>query len=105
MEKDILGGVIEVEKEIQERLKNEKKKSQEWLENEKRDAEKQLPLEETALKEAFQKAVEDAKLNAEHKASEVVNKAHADAEMLKGIRDETLKKIVSRHLHRILPGY
>ena len=36
MERDILSGVIEVEKEIKERLKNEEKKSQEWLENVKR---------------------------------------------------------------------
>ncbi len=103
MEEDILSGIIEVEKEIQKRLEIEKNKSQEWLEKVKRDAEKEVLTEKTRLKESFNKTEKDAKFNAGKKASETLKNARAESEKLEGLREETLKGIILKHITRILP--
>ncbi len=104
MKEDILGEVIEVEKEIQKRLEVEKNKSQEWLEKVKRDAQKEILTEENSLKGSLEKAVKEAQLNAEKKASNISNDAHAKAERLENLSDEILKGIILRHITRTLPG-
>ncbi len=104
MEEDILGRVIEVEKEVQQKFEIEKKMSQEWLENVKKDAEKKVLAEEKDLKEAFHEAIKKAKLDAEKKAADIIKDADEEAERLKGLGDEILKKVILSHIYRILPG-
>lgn len=103
MEKDILGKVIEVEKEIQERLRLEKSKSKEWLEGVKREVEEEIAREEERLKGTYNKAVEDARADAEKNASEIFRDAATLAERCHQISDETLKQIIMRHIITILP--
>jgi len=101
---DVLGRIIEVEKEIQTSLDKERMKSQEWIEKVRADASEEILREEEMLKEAFQRAIMESKLEGERKAHEIVIKASQMAERLKGISDDDLSRILMKHMVRILPG-
>ena len=103
MEKDILSRVIEVEKEIQEKLREEKGKSLEWLEGVKREAEEELAREEERLREYYQKTLDDTGAVAEKQAAELLRDSVLQAERLSGISDEILGRILLKYLPRILP--
>ncbi len=103
MVKGILSEVIEVEKEIQKRLEIERLNAHEWLEKIRREAADETAGEEARLKEAFNRAMKDARAYAERKASGVISDANAQAERLSRVKDEVLKKAVVEHIIRILP--
>jgi vacuolar-type H+-ATPase subunit H len=104
MDDDILSKVVEVEKEVQQRLEIEKKMSQEWLEKAERDAEEKVLAEEAEIKEAFNFALKNAKLNAEEKTASIIKNANEEAERLQALGDEIFKKILLKHISIILPG-
>ncbi len=104
MEDDILSKIVEVEKEIQERLEIEKNKAHEWLEKVKKDAEKELITVEKELNESLNQELQDAKQHAEKKASEILLDAQTKAERLEKLSDEILKTVILKHIIRILPG-
>lgn len=103
MEKDILSKVIGVEKEIQDVLDIEKRKSEEWLEGVKKEVEEEFLREEGTLKESLKKAEEDRVADARRKAAEILEDAKEHTERLAKISDETLKKIIIKHIIKILP--
>ena len=105
MEKDILSKVIEVEKEIQERLREEKEKAHEWLEGVKKEIERDVSLQEEQLRESYTRGREDAKAEAEREAEKIVKDAASLAERYRRIIDETLEEIVKRHVLKILPAH
>lgn len=105
MEKDILSKVIEVEKEIQERLREEKEKAHEWLEGVKTEIERDTSLQEEQLRESYIRGKEDAKAEAEREAERIVKDAATLAERYRQISDETLEKIVEKHVVKILPAH
>jgi transcriptional regulator NrdR family protein len=104
MEDDILAKVVEVEKEVQQRLVVEEKMSQEWLENVKKDAEEKVISEEKVLKDAINEAISKARLNAEQKGEAIIKNVNIEAKKLEEIGDDVLKKIVLEHIIKILPG-
>ena len=104
MEKDILSKVIEVEKEIQERLREEKNKAHEWLEGVREEIEKGLSLQEEQLRESYTRGKEGAKAEAEREAARIVQDAAILAERYRRISDAALEKIVKRHVVKILPS-
>ncbi len=104
MKKDILAEIIEIEKDIQKKLDVETLKSKEWLEKVRREAEDEIAGKEESLRDVFNRAMEDARVDAEKRASEIISSAIADAERLRTIGDESLKMILSKYLFRILPG-
>ncbi len=104
MEDHVLSEVVKVEKEVQQMLEIEKKTSQEWLENVKKNAEKKVLEEEANIKEAFNIILEKTKLNTDKKAITILRDANVKAERLEGLGDEILKKIILRHITKILPG-
>jgi vacuolar-type H+-ATPase subunit H len=104
MGNDILHEVIAVETEIQRNIEIEKKKTNEWIEKVKRDAEDEIGLEEERIKESVAQALSDAKADAERKAAEIIEKAVARAEILKGFDSESLREIIMKRIVRILPG-
>lgn len=103
MEDDILGKVVEVEKEIQNTIRTEKEKSRKWIENVRKDADKRLADTESELAESLEKAVERAKANAGSRASELLRNAEALAKTFQGLSDETLRAIITKHITSILP--
>ena len=104
MEDDILGKVVEVEKEIQKRIETEKKKYREWIENVRKDTDIKLADTEAELTESLEKAVKDARTNAGSRASELLRDAEALAKKFQGLSDEDLRPIIIKHITSILPG-
>jgi len=104
VKKDILAEIIEIEKDIQKKLDAETLKSKEWLEKVRRETEDEIAEKEEGLRDVFNRAMEDARVGAEKRASEIISSAIADAERLRKIDDESLKMILNRYLFRILPG-
>jgi len=103
-EKDILSKVIGVEKEIQDRLMVEKERSLEWLEKVKKEAEEGVSAEEEGVRGSFESAEVASGNDAEKKTTEILKEANAEAERISGISDETLGRILMRHVAFILPS-
>jgi vacuolar-type H+-ATPase subunit H len=103
MEKEGLGTLIEVEREIHERIEREKKKAAEWLETVRNQSLESLMKEEEELKASIEKAMADAVVAAEREALEIVQHAQAEAERLRGISEDLLQVVVRKHIVRILP--
>jgi vacuolar-type H+-ATPase subunit H len=104
MEKDLLGEVIEAEKEIQKCLELEKVKSREWLEQTRKEFEEEVEREEKNLRESLRQAIEQAAKEAEAKASDIVRQAERTAGRLTAVKNDTLSRIVGTHVRTILPG-
>ncbi len=104
MDDDILSKVVEVEREVQQRIEIEKKMSQEWLENTKKEAEEKVLIEEKELTRTVNDAISKARLNAEKKAEAIIKDANIEAKRLEQLDDDILKNIVLKHIIRILPG-
>ncbi len=104
MEKDILSKVIEVEREIQEKLREEKSRTLEWIEEVREDAEKQFAKEEERLREHFQKAVDDTGASAGREAAELLKDSALQAERLAGLGDDVLTGIVRKYIRGIVPA-
>jgi len=103
MENDLLDKIIAAEKEIKECLDAEKAKAREWLENVRKEAEEDFSREKARTTESFSETVETAKKEAEHKAALIVRTAEKQAERTEKVDDDTLRRAIMRHLHRILP--
>ena len=104
MDKDILKGVIEVEEEIKQRLAAEQEKAEKWLAQVRQEAEQEVLAKEHNLKEDLKKTADSTQSQARAQAEEIINNARVYSDRLKNISDDTLKKIITEHLPRILPG-
>ncbi len=104
MEKDILSKVIEVEREIQEKLREEKSRSIEWIESARKQAEEEIGGEEEQLDVCYKKAVDETVAEAEKQASEIVGDSILETEKLARISDEALKTILLKYIPRIVPS-
>ena len=103
MKDDILGLVVEVEKELAKDLANEKKKAAERLEKLRIDSEKEIVREEKRLQYALDKAVSEVNAEAGEKASKLLEDARACADMLEEISDDVLMGFIRQYTLRILP--
>ena len=104
MEKDVLSTIIEIEKEIEERLDSERRKAVQWLDSAKKEIEVELAANVRELKDSLMESVDIARENAEKQASAILSEAAKQSRLLSEIGDETLKRIITEHLCRILPG-
>jgi len=104
MENDILSEVIEVEKEIQKTLEDEKLKAHAWLEQVKKESADELAHEESVIKASMNKAIENAKKDADLKAAEIVRQTKIKADDFAKLTDTTLREAIVKRLTRLLPG-
>jgi vacuolar-type H+-ATPase subunit H len=104
MERDVLSRVLEAEKEIQERLREEKSRSLEWTERAKKEAEEELAREEERARENCRKDLEAARLAAENEAAELVRASLIQSEGLDAVGDELLTAIVTTYIREIVPA-
>ena len=104
MEEDILGKVVEIEKEIRQRLETEKAKSEQWLVKAREDAEKEVNRTKEDLNGSLNAAIKEARAFSEKKALQIIEEANLFAEKLEGLESEKLKEIILRHISTILPG-
>jgi F0F1-type ATP synthase membrane subunit b/b' len=105
MENDVLAEVIKAEKEIQECLETEKKKYIEYIDEVRKKVEEEIAEAEEEFKESFEKEMEDGLRDARQKAAEILEYAARRVELLAGMDDATLRKIVTAHMIKILPEY
>ncbi|MCL5023384.1 MAG: hypothetical protein M1497_08480 [Nitrospirae bacterium] len=103
-ERDILSRIIAFEKEVQERLRQEKSESLERLEEVRKATEEKIAREEELLKKTYGQKAEGIKDGPERKAAAIIRQSEAWAEGLGAISEETLMRIVMKHVARILPG-
>lgn len=103
MKDDVLGAVIEAEKEIAGNLAHEKSSAAEFLGKLKSDSEKEIRREEKHLQFALDKAVSEAVANSEKKASQILQDADVYANTLATLCDDVLKVIIRKHIAGILP--
>lgn len=103
MGEDILSKVIAAEREIQQRLELERTSARELVDKAKDERERKLLEEEGKIKEKFSISFGQAVKDAESRASEMLEEARAEAARLENLDDELLKRIITKHLVRILP--
>ena len=104
MENDILTKIIEVEREIQERLVAEERSAGTLLCSLRQDLEEQARREEERLAAARREAESSARTEAEERAAAIIRQAGIRAEQWAGLDDGTLERCIMGHLVRILPG-
>lgn len=102
MEHDILSRVLEVEKEIQEKLREEKARSLERIEKLRREAEEEIAREEERIKGWCREALGEARLAAEREAAELVRNSALQSGRLAALGDEVLSGIVLNYVRRIV---
>jgi vacuolar-type H+-ATPase subunit H len=104
MEDDVLGKVVETEKEIHQKLEQEKLKAAQWLEKIRTEAENEVSKTEDNLKKSFGDELQEIKKNAEQQASEILKEGRKWSAILEKTGDDILRKSISMHLRQILPG-
>ena len=103
MKDEILSAVVEVEKEIAEKIAGEKERASEQLKQLREETEREISGEEEKLRHALERSVSEAGAKAKIKASRILEEAEAHAAALTRISDEALKDILRKHIVRILP--
>lgn len=104
MENDILSKIIEVERDIQERLVAEERSAGTMLCSLRQDLEEEARREEESLAAARREAESSARVEAEERAAAIVKRATIRAEQWAGLDEGTLERCIMGHLVRILPG-
>ncbi len=104
MENDILSAIVEVEREIQERLAAEERTAEEMLDRLRRELADGAQRDEERLAAEVRQAVAAAADETRERAAAIVRDAASRAERLAGLDDEPLERCVMKHLARILPG-
>lgn len=104
MENDILSKIIEVEREIQERLVAEERSAGTMLCSLRQDLEEEARREEESLAAARREAESSARGEAQERAAAIVQRATIRAEQWAGLDEGTLERCIMGHLVRILPG-
>jgi hypothetical protein len=105
MEKDTLSAIIQIEREIRERLTQEQRKAEESLAEVLRNCNDEVAREEARLQGDLAAAVTAAGLrDARKRADTLVTEALAQAERLAGLDDERLKRLIRGELPRLVPG-
>lgn len=104
MKQDILAEVIEAEREIVRALDQEKAKIQEWLEQNRKKAAADADRAEEDLRASYEQALADADREAEKNAQAIVKEADERAARVRGLDEEELKRIVGKHIHKVLSG-
>jgi vacuolar-type H+-ATPase subunit H len=100
---DILGEIVKVERDIENRFQIELKKSREQLENVKLESEEELKQEEEKAKRVLNESLEANRQKAEIRAQNILVEANLVAEKYERLTDEALKGIMRRHIIRIIP--
>ena len=103
MAKEIIREIIEVEEEVQQKLELEKKRGQEKIENAEKAAEEEVREEKERLDASLNKAVEEARHEAEKVIGEMLQQTNSRAELLKNMEDAKLEVVIEKHIGTILP--
>ncbi len=95
--------VVNEERNIQARVKQEKRKAAEWSVREKERVTRETEERFAASRYECRKLIERAKSESTREMAEKVQKAEEYKQFLKSLSDETLETYLRKHLSRILP--
>jgi len=104
MEQDILGEVIEAEREIVRCLDQEKAKARERIEGVKLKTGADIAAAEEELRGAFERAVAEAERASAISAGEIEKTAEERAARIRALDDAVLKGIARKYINKVLPG-
>ena len=104
MDNNILREIIGVEKEIQQSVEQAKEMARVWLETRKKELDEQLAKEEKGIVDTFRQSREKLEREAVSGAEDLVKRAEQQADNIIQLKNETLARIVAKHIHMILPG-
>jgi len=104
MEQDTVKEIIAVEKAIQRAIEAERQKWQAWLAEARQQAEKQYEAELAVLQESGEAERSRAAEEAKEKAAVITGEAEKEISGWRDIADDTLEKIVRKHLEELITG-
>jgi vacuolar-type H+-ATPase subunit H len=104
MENNTLREIIGVEKDIQQSIEQAREMARAWLENRKMEMDERLAKEEKEIVASFQQSREVVAREAASEAEDLVKRAEGQADRIVQLNNDTLRRIVSDHIHSILPG-
>ena len=104
MEQNALMAVLDVEREIKDKLDVEREKAGRWLEQADRDTEQVTQAQMARLAESRAARLEAAKQKATAGAAAIVRQAQAAADRTARLDDQQLQAILWRHIGAIAPG-
>jgi vacuolar-type H+-ATPase subunit H len=104
MDNNILREIIDVEKEIQQSIEQAKEMARVWLETRKKEMDERLANEEKEIVGSFHQSREKLEREAVIGAEDLVKRAEQEADQIIQLNNETLARIVAKHIHMILPG-
>ena len=104
MDNNILREIIGVEKEIQQSIEQAKEMARVWLETRKKEMDERLAKEEKEIVDSFRQSREKLEREAVIGAEDLVKRAEQQADQIIQLNNETLARIVAKHIHMILPG-
>lgn len=103
MESDILAKILQAEREIQTKIDSARKTGEERFHTLKEQLEKRIEQEESLAREQCRRSLEEADALARRKAAAFLDTETRRAGRLSSLADEALKKVVMKHIVRILP--
>ena len=101
---DSLSEILDVERDIAQRLEGERAKAAAWLAEKKRALEQPAQSEIDRLERAAAEDQASLRQAAEERSAEIARRATVLAERIRRIDDDHLARIVWDHLQRIVPG-
>lgn len=104
MKEDILEKIVNVERQIQEKIQKETLRAEEWLKEIRRKAEIDIKKEEDDLRNLLEECTIEAEIESRKEAENLIEKAKAYEKELLSIIDSALKDLLIRHLKKILPS-
>lgn len=104
MKEDILEKIVNIERQIEERIQEETLKAEEWLKEIKRKAEIDIQTEEDIFRKLLEQWTINAEIESKKDAETLINNAKSYERKLLSISDSLLKDLLIRHLKKILPS-
>jgi hypothetical protein len=104
MERDILAKILQAEQNIQTKIDTTIMTCREQIQRLKEEAEERIVQEEALVREECRRALEEADELAQKKAAALLETEARMTEKLSALTDEALKRVIMKHITRILPG-
>ena len=104
MTTESLHNIIAVENELHAREQAEKGRAEHWLGEQGVTIRAEFRERRAALEAEMEAARQQARESAERRAAETVNAAEARARQLAAVSDETLRRLLDRHLVAMVTG-
>lgn len=103
MADELLSHIIRLESEIQDQLQHEQDRAEAWLEQVREEEGKRLARVCADQEIAKNKALADARRQADRDAFEIEERERLRCQCLETLGDDELEKVLKRHLIKVLP--